>query len=185
MPGWFWFWRRRWKSQKFTDRRTHGQTDDRRSEKFKWAALKTIVYKENVINRKSNGFDVECWVSTSETRFLIISRVWSMKNTTVQNIIGICAQFQKLRPPSSFLVHNNYNIYGLTVTWLHVYVCLFFVLFKYSLIWRRYLCSGIGVRHLLWHGPSDFEVISEDPIYSLLFPSVNGTVTYCFNWLMV
>ena len=40
-PVWWkltqWFWRKRWKCEKFTDRQTDGQTDDRRSEKLTWA----------------------------------------------------------------------------------------------------------------------------------------------------
>ena len=32
-----WFWSRRWKCEKFTDRRTDGQTDDGWSEKLTWA----------------------------------------------------------------------------------------------------------------------------------------------------
>ena len=52
-----WFWRRRWKCEKFTDR--WAETDDRWSEKLTWAfssgelKMKTTIFKIHNLNRKN------------------------------------------------------------------------------------------------------------------------------------
>ena len=51
-----WFWRRRWKCEKFTDRRSDGwTTDNRLSEKFHWACSSGELKKN--IDQKCSSWD--------------------------------------------------------------------------------------------------------------------------------
>ena len=73
-----WFWRRRWKCEKFTDRQTDGQTngqttDDRWSEKLTWAfssgELKSLSHSHIVYNLKFFvHLKVESWFMNTRNR---------------------------------------------------------------------------------------------------------------------
>ena len=80
-----WFWRRRWKREKFTDRLTDRQTtDDRWSEKLTWAfssgELKKntlrVIHRENVLSFKFDSLNLYVFPIAS---YFVMFNLYNMK----------------------------------------------------------------------------------------------------------